>query len=86
MTTHFKNLYRQYIEQGIPSPDFGEFKKELSNMPDEELWNTMIDMDKDTTTEIKMPPMVKNQIQKELRLIIWKRRWRQFTMLPSSLC
>ena len=23
--------------------------------------------------------MVKNQIQKELRLIIWKRRWRQFT-------
>ena len=55
MTTHFKNLYRQYIEQGIPSPDFGEFKKELSNMPDEELWNTMIDMDKDTTTEIKMP-------------------------------
>ena len=79
MTTHFKNLYRQYIEQGIPSPDFGEFKKELSNMPDEELWNTMIDMDKDATTEIKMPPMVKNQIQKELRLIIWKRRWRQFT-------
>lgn len=79
MTTHFKNLYRQYIEQGIPSPDFGEFKKELSNMPDEELWNTMIDMDKDTTTEIKMPPMVKNQIQKELRLIIWKRRWQQFT-------
>ena len=48
-------------------------------MPDEELWNTMIDMDKDTTTEIKMPPMVKNQIQKELRLIIWKRRWQQFT-------
>ena len=79
MTTHFKNLYRQYIEQGIPSPDFGEFKKELSNMPDEELWNTMIGMDKDTTTEIKMPPMVKNQIQKELRLIIWKRRWQQFT-------
>ena len=79
MTTHFKNLYQQYIEQGIPSPDFGEFKKELSNMPDEELWNTMIDMDKDTTTEIKMPPMVKNQIQKELRLIIWKRRWRQFS-------
>lgn len=28
-------------------------------MPDEELWNTMIDMDKDATTEIKMPPMVK---------------------------
>ena len=54
MTTHFKNLYRQYIEQGIPSPDFGEFKKELSNMPDEELWNTMIDMDKDTTTEKKI--------------------------------
>ena len=23
--------------------------------------------------------MVKNQIQKELRLIIWKRRWQQFT-------
>lgn len=33
-------------------------------MPDEELWNTMIDMDKDATTEIKMPPMVKIRYRK----------------------
>ena len=45
MTVRFKNLYREYIGKGVPSSDFGEFKKELGNMPDEELWNTMMDME-----------------------------------------
>lgn len=78
MPTHFKNLYRQYMEKGVPSSDFGEFKKELDTMPDEELWNTMMDMEKESVTEIGMPPMMKKQIRKELHQIIWKRRWRQY--------
>ena len=58
MTVRFKNLYREYMGKGVPSSDFGEFKKELGNMPDEELWNTMMDMEKESVTEIGMPPIL----------------------------
>lgn len=46
MATHFKDLYRRYMEKGLPSSDLREFKKELDHIPDEELWNTMINMEK----------------------------------------
>ena len=39
MATHFKDLYRRYMEKGLPSSDLREFKKELDHIPDEELWN-----------------------------------------------
>ena len=63
MTIRFKSLYNRYIEKGIPSSDFGEFKKELGNMTDEELWNAMLDQEKDSAMEIGMPPMMKKQVQ-----------------------
>ena len=66
MSPQFKKLYCQYIEKGITSSDIGKFRNELNNIPDEELWNTMIDMENDTV-EIKMPPMMKKQIRKELQ-------------------
>ena len=78
MATHFKDLYRRYMEKGLPSSDLREFKKELDHIPDEELWNTMINMEKDSAPEIGMPPMMKKQIRKELHQIIWRRRWYQF--------
>ena len=53
MSPQFKKLYCQYIEKGITSSDIGKFRNELNNIPDEELWNTMIDMENDTV-EIKM--------------------------------
>lgn len=77
MSPQFKKLYCQYIEKGITSSDIGKFRNELNNIPDEELWNTMIDMENDTV-EIKMPPMMKKQIRKELQQIIWRRRWLQY--------
>ena len=52
MSPQFKKLYCQYIEKGITSSDIGKFRNELNNIPDEELWNTMIDMENDTV-EIK---------------------------------
>ena len=55
MATHFKDLYRRYMEKGLPSSDLREFKKELDHIPDEELWNTMINMEKDSAPEIGMP-------------------------------
>ena len=73
MATHFKDLYRRYMEKGLPSSDLREFKKELDHIPDEELWNTMINMEKDSAPEIGMPPMMKKQIRKELHQIIWRR-------------
>ena len=48
MSPQFKKLYCQYIEKGITSSDIGKFRNELNNIPDEELWNTMIDMENDT--------------------------------------
>lgn len=59
MKALFKDLYRQYLEKGVSPTDFGQFKEELNHIPDEELWNVMIDMEKDATTEIGMPPMMK---------------------------
>ena len=85
MTVRFKNLYREYMGKGVPSSDFGEFKKELGNMPDEELWNTMMDMEKESVTEIGMPPMMKKQIRKELHQIIWRRRWIQFAKYAAVI-
>lgn len=61
MATHFKDLYRRYMEKGLPSSDLREFKKELDHIPDEELWNTMINMEKDSAPEIGMPPMMKSR-------------------------
>ena len=58
MKALFKDLYRQYLEKGVSPTDFGQFKEELNHIPDEELWNVMIDMEKDATTEIGMPPMM----------------------------
>ena len=52
MKALFKDLYRQYLEKGVSPTDFGQFKEELNHIPDEELWNVMIDMEKDATTEI----------------------------------
>ena len=75
MKALFKDLYRQYLEKGVSPTDFGQFKEELNHIPDEELWNVMIDMEKDATTEIGMPPMMKKQIRKEMHQIIWRRRW-----------
>lgn len=74
MKALFKDLYRQYLEKGVSPTDFGQFKEELNHIPDEELWNVMIDMEKDATTEIGMPPMMKKQIRKEMHQIIWRRR------------
>lgn len=85
MTVRFKKLYRQYMEKGVPSSDFGEFKKELGNTPDEELWNVMMDMEKDSAPEIGMPPMMKKQIRKELHQIIWKRRWLQYAKYAAVI-
>lgn len=85
MTIRFKNLYNRYIEKGIPSSDFGEFKKELGNMTDEELWNAMLDQEKDSAMEIEMPPMMKKQVRKELHYIIWKRRWIQFAKYAAVI-
>ena len=85
MTIRFKNLYNRYIEKGIPSSDFGEFKKELGNMTDEELWNAMLNQEKDSAMEIGMPPMMKKQVQKELHQIIWKRRWIQFAKYAAVI-
>lgn len=85
MTIRFKSLYNRYIEKGIPSSDFGEFKKELGNMTDEELWNAMLDQEKDSAMEIGMPPMMKKQVQKELHQIIWKRRWIQFAKYAAVI-
>ena len=48
MSPQFKKLYCQYIEKGITSFDIGKFRNELNNIPDEELWNTMIDMENDS--------------------------------------
>ena len=79
MKALFKDLYRQYLEKGVSPTDFGQFKEELNHIPDEELWNVMIDMEKDATTEIGMPPMMKKQIRKEMHQIIWRRRWIQIT-------
>lgn len=85
MTVRFKNLYRQYMEKGIPSSDFGEFKKELDNIPDEELWNVMTDMEKDSASEIGMPPVMKKQIRKKLHQIIWRRRRLQFAKYAAII-
>lgn len=85
MTIRFKNLYNRYIEKGIPSSDFGEFKKELGNMTDEELWNAMLNQEKDSAMEIGMPPMMKKQVRKELHHIIWKRRWIQFAKYAAVI-
>lgn len=85
MTVRLKKLYRQYMEKGVPSSDFGEFKKELGNTPDEELWNVMMDMEKDSAPEIGMPPMMKKQIRKELHQIIWKRRWLQYAKYAAVI-
>lgn len=85
MTVRFKKLYRQYMEKGVPSSDFGEFKKELGNTPDEELWNVMMDMEKNSAPEIGMPPMMKKQIRKELHQIIWKRRWLQYAKYAAVI-
>lgn len=63
MSPQFKKLYCQYIEKGITSSDIGKFRNELNNIPDEELWNTMIDMENDTV-EIKMPPMMKSKFER----------------------
>ena len=84
MSPQFKKLYCQYIEKGITSFDIGKFRNELNNIPDEELWNTMIDMENDTV-EIKMPPMMKKQIRKELQQIIWRRRWLQYMKYAASV-
>lgn len=78
MKALFKDLYRQYLEKGVSPTDFGQFKEELNHIPDEELWNAMVDMEKDATTEVIMPPMIKKQIRKEMHQIIWRRRWRQY--------
>jgi len=85
MATHFKDLYRRYMEKGLPSSDLREFKKELDHIPDEELWNTMINMEKDSAPEIGMPPMMKKQIRKELHQIIWRRRWYQFAKYAAVI-
>lgn len=77
MSSQFKKLYRQYVNKGIMSSDIGKFRDGLNNISDEELWNTMMDME-NNTTEIKMPPMMKKQIRKELQQIIRRRRWLQY--------
>lgn len=46
MKALFKDLYRQYLEKGVSPTDFGQFKEELNHIPDEELWNVMIDMER----------------------------------------
>ena len=84
MATHFKDLYRRYMEKGLPSSDLRESKKELDHIPDEELWNTMINMEKDSAPEIGMPPMMKKQIRKELHQIIWRRRCINLRNMPLS--
>ena len=84
MKALFKDLYRQYLEKGVSPTDFGQFKEELNHIPDEELWNVMIDMEKDATTEIGMPPMMKKQIRKEMHQIIWRRRWIQITKYAAN--
>ena len=73
------------MEKGLPSSDLREFKKELDHIPDEELWNTMINMEKDSAPEIGMPPMMKKQIRKELHQIIWRRRWYQFAKYAAVI-
>lgn len=78
MKALFKDLYRQYLKKGVSSADFGQFKEELNYIPDEELWNAMIDMEKGVTAEVVMPPMMKKQIRKEMHQIIWRRRWKQY--------
>ncbi|MFV0325667.1 MAG: FecR family protein [Bacteroides xylanisolvens] len=78
MSTLFKKLYRQYIEKRITPSDLVEFRNELSKVPDEELWGTMIDMEKESTSEIMMPPLMKEQIRKKLHQVIWRHRWRQY--------
>ena len=85
MKALFKDLYRQYLEKGVSPTDFGQFKEELNHIPDEELWNVMIDMEKDATTEIGMPPMMKKQIRKEMHQIIWRRRWIQITKYAAVI-
>lgn len=85
MKALFKDLYRQYLEKGVSRTDFGQFKEELNHIPDEELWNVMIDMEKDTTTEIGMPPMMKKQIRKEMHQIIRRRRWIQITKYAAVI-
>ncbi len=85
MKALFKDLYRQYLEKGVSPTDFGQFKEELNHIPDEELWNAMIDMEKDATTEIGMPPMMKKQIRKEMHQIIWRRRWIEITKYAAAI-
>lgn len=85
MKALFKDLYRQYLEKGVSPTDFRQFKEELNHIPDEELWNVMIDMEKDATTEIGMPPMMKKQIRKEMHQIIWRRRWIQITKYAAVI-
>ena len=85
MKALFKDLYRQYLEKGVSPTDFGQFKEELNHIPDEELWNVMIDMEKDATTEIGMPPMMKKQIRKEIHQIIWRRRRIQITKYAAVI-
>lgn len=85
MTALFKNLYRQYLEKGIPASDIEPFKEEMNRIPDEELWNTMIDMEKNSGTEIPMPLLIKRQIRKELHQIIWRQRLRQYMKYAALL-
>ncbi len=85
MKALFKDLYRQYLEKGVSPTDFGQFKEELNHIPDEELWNIMTDMEKDATTEIGMPPMMKKQIRKKMHQIIWRQRWIQITKYAAAI-
>lgn len=74
MINRFRNLYRRYVAGTMSADEVPEFRSQLSSIPDDELWTTMLDSDDDASV-VGMPSAMKTLVADRLHIMIMRRRW-----------